>query len=210
MTKASPNNRGSTKEKERNDWRTPEPLVRAIAKHYHLTFVLDAAASEENTLCPAFITAGMDTLGMSLDRILELHTAGHRRAQEQSVRHVQNPAVWCNPEYNTAAELEAWMNKAAQFSHAFNIPWVFLLPSSRTEQDWFQRSIFWAPQYAFPDGRVAFNYPDGTPGPSPNHPSVVIAIKAPRISPNQVTSIPGDWRKELPKPKRIKTLSTGV
>ncbi len=202
MAKASRSNRGSTKEIERMDWRTPPPLIKAIENHFCMKMVMDAAASPENAICKAFITKGMDTLSMSLERIFEVFQSGLRMHQAETVHPIQSPGVWCNPEYNNSKDLLKWIEKSARFSATFRIPWLFILPSSRTEQDWFQTSIGWAPQYAFTEDRVPYNYPDGTPGPSPNHPSVVIAFNAPAAGPNQVSRIQKDWMKELPK--RIK------
>ncbi len=202
MPKASRSNRGSTPDIERMDWRTPIPLVRAIESHYAIKFVMDAAASPENAICKAYITKGMDTLNMSMDRIYEVFLSGLKMHQAETVHPIQSPAIWCNPEYNSSEDLLRWIEKSARFSATFRIPWVFILPSSRTEQDWFQASIGWAPQYAFTEGRVPYNYPDGTPGPSPNHPSVVIGFNAPQAGPNQVTRIPNTWKKELVRVKR--------
>ncbi len=188
MAKASRSNRGSTKEIERMDWRTPPPLIRTIEKHFSLKLVMDAAASPENAVCKAFITKGMDTLSMSIDRIREVYESGLRMHQAETVHPIHAPGVWCNPEYNSSKDLLRWVEKATLFSGTFRIPWLFILPSSRTEQDWFQMTIKWAPQYAFTEDRVPYNYPDGTPGPSPNHPSVVIGFNAPKT-----------WQLELPK-----------
>src|SRR4051812_19247529 len=162
--KPSRNNRGSTPDKESMDWRTPGPLVDAIEKHYDIKFVLDAAATPENSLCHAFITKGMDTLNMPMERIFEVFESGIRMAGQRTVQPINQPAVWCNPEYFSSQELYAWIEKGARFAHTYKTPWVFLLPASRTEQPWYQRAIYWRPQFCNPDGRVPFNRPDGTPG----------------------------------------------
>lgn len=204
MTKASRNNRGSTREIQDTSWRTPVPLVKAIARHFRCTFVLDAAATAENTLCDAFITKGMDTLNMSEADLLHNFRKGHRCAQEKTVHQIAVPATWCNPSYFSSAELLKWIEVGAQFAHNNRIPWVFLLPASRAEQDWYHLAIKWQAQFAFPEGRIAYLKPDGTSGDSPNHPSVVIAFNAPAAGPNQVTTISNEWRNELPKIKRVK------
>lgn len=199
MAKASRSNRGSTKEIEKMDWRSPRPLVSAIEAHFNVTFVMDAAASPENSLCLAYITEGMNTLTMPLDRIKAVFDMGVQAHSQRTVHPILHPAVWNNPQYKNSAELLHWIEVGARFAFTYKIPWIYILPASRDEQPWVHETIKWAAQYAYPQGRVNFYNPDGTPSSGGNHPSVIIAFSAPAAGPNQVTSLPNGWRKHLPK-----------
>jgi phage N-6-adenine-methyltransferase len=195
MTKASRNNRGSTPEKRIGDWRTPPKLFKAIGTFFSVQFIIDAAATEKNTLCPYFITKEMDTLSMSCDDIeAHMQKACRSMRENQALDATRRPAIFCNPDYNDSTDLLRWMRLAGTTSFRHRIPWIFLIPSSRSEQDWWHEAMAWHPQVSYPKGRVAFNLPNGKPGPSPNHPSAIIALNAPLARPQQITSFP-EWRK---------------
>lgn len=167
-TKASRNNRGSTKGQSRDDWRTPPKLFRAIEEHLGVHFIADMAASRENALCPVYFTAEYDTLAQPAEDI-----AGRLR------RFINDPdparhALFCNPPYSKG--LETWMRKARHVSAVTHLPWVMLLPASRTEQDFFYACAAEAYNLTFLKDRADYLRPDGQPGGRPNHPSFVITF----------------------------------
>lgn len=181
-TPASKHNRGSTPEKERMDWRTPPDLHRLIENHYGVTTTLDAAASPENKLCPVFLMEADDTPNMSPAAIQA------RFLLSLAVRPqlVQPPAVWCNPPY---FDLVAWMVAGIAHSQRFRVPWLFLVPSTRSEQSWWDFALAQPVQIGYITPRVRFLKPDGTQGPQPNHPSCVLAFGAPLAGQSIITTI---------------------
>jgi phage N-6-adenine-methyltransferase len=93
---------------------TPRALW--IQLHHEFGFTLDVAASVENRKVPAFFD--IETNG------LEQSWAGHR--------------VWCNPPFS---DIESWVSKAWKEFEAGCDLIVMLVPSNRTEQPWWHRSI---------------------------------------------------------------------
>jgi phage N-6-adenine-methyltransferase len=196
MAKFTNSNRGSTKESRRGDWRTPKNLHKAIAAHYDVAFVLDAAASAENTLCPAFLTEKDNTLSLSLSSLEESFRLGLSESLKRTIHPIRHPAIWTNPDYNDGEEMTVWMDLAGRFSTRYRIPWIFLVPGHRSEQDWFHRAMEFGPQLCYPKGRINYDKHDGTPSESGgNHPSVILAFEAPPAGPRQVTTLSGAWRK---------------
>jgi phage N-6-adenine-methyltransferase len=170
QTLPSTHNRGSTPDVESDEWRTPPHLVRAIERHLGLSFIADMASTRENRICPIHFTKDDDTLSLDSEVLFGriLLEMGDRPWKT-------GKAVWCNPPYG-ATGLEPWIAAGREFSKRYGIPWVNLLPASRSEQAWL---------YAYPPqeyhitylrGRVPYLRPDGSPGKSPNHPSFVITF----------------------------------
>lgn len=167
--KASRNNRGSVPGFSRDDWRTPPPLFRAIQAHLGLFCIADMAADRENALCPIWFGKDFDTLAQPAEDIAA-----------RILKALPNPdpahhALWCNPPYS-AEGLEAWMRKGRHVSAVTRLPWVMLLPASRTEQDFFYTCPPESYHLTYLKVRAAYVRPDGTKGKSPNHPSFVITF----------------------------------
>jgi phage N-6-adenine-methyltransferase len=98
-----------------DDRRTPRELFDLL--HAEFRFTLDAAASHDNALLPAYLTKTSDALKLPW--------------REQR--------VWCNPPYSA---IPAWVEKAADEVEGQGCPLVvMLLPADRTEQPWWQDVI---------------------------------------------------------------------
>ncbi len=167
--KPSKHNRGSTPGEDSDDWRTPLPVLRSIERHLGLHFIADMAASHDNALCSVYFTERDNTLEMLAGAIKDRILDGVPAADPQ--KH----ALFCNPPYKSTG-LIPWLQKGAAVSKWIDLPWVFLLPASRTEQPWMH--LFPAPEFnlTLVKHRIAFLRPDGTPGIRPNHPSMVMAF----------------------------------
>ncbi len=180
MTKASRNNRGSSKETASGDWRTPPAIFKAFSMRYGIRYALDAAATRENSLCFACITKEIDTLSLRLDQIHARFLQGVAATEAYAPKpwnHVHG--IWTNPDYNSTKDLLKWMDLAIAYTTTYQVPWTFLVPASRSEQDWYHRAIEGDPSFGKVKGRIRFNRPDGTPGDSPNHPSEFITFAPP-------------------------------
>lgn len=95
-----------------DDRRTPRDLFDPL--HAEFDFTLDAAASHDNALLPAYLTKSSDALSLPW--------------REQR--------VWCNPPYSA---LPSWVYKADEETTTGGCPLVvMLLPADRTEQPWWQ------------------------------------------------------------------------
>lgn len=124
-----------------DDRRTPRDFFDKLNDEFR--FTLDAAATDENALCPHYFTVEDDGLSKPW--------AWHR--------------VWCNPPYSDCG---AWVAKAW---HEYRLGVkcvVMLLPANRTEQKWWQRDV--EPyrdergpiETRFLPGRMRFDVPSGT------------------------------------------------
>ncbi|MEO7958427.1 MAG: DNA N-6-adenine-methyltransferase [Fibrobacteria bacterium] len=169
-TEVSKHNRGSTPGNDSDEWRSPLRVVRAIERHFGFHFVADMAATQENAICPIYFTKEDNTLSASIEDIYA-----------KIKRTVLNPdptlhALWCNPPYGSTG-LEPWIDAANRVSKSGpRLPWVFLLPASRSEQDWLYMRPPTDYHVTFLRRRVPYLRPDGTPGKAPNHPSFVLAF----------------------------------
>lgn len=180
MTKASRNNRGSVKETTSGDWRTPPPLFKAFSMRYGIRYALDAAATLQNSLCYACITKETDTLSLRPDQIHSRFLQGVAISQDKNPKPwAHTYGIWTNPDYNNSRDLFKWMDLAIAYTTIYKVPWTFLVPSSRSEQDWYHRAIEGEPCFGKVQGRIRFNRPNGTPGSRPNHPSEFITFAAP-------------------------------
>jgi phage N-6-adenine-methyltransferase len=138
-----------------DDRRTPRSLFDPLNDEFR--FTLDVAASDENTLCPAYFTIADDGLS--------------RR---------WFGSVWCNPPYS---DCSAWVRKA-NYESQWCESVVMLLPANRTEQAWWQDFIepYRGSQIEtrFLRGRLRFDTPshDYTKQPKGNRPpfGVVVVI----------------------------------
>lgn len=167
--KPSRNNRGSTPDKSSDNWRTDPRLFRVIQQHLGVQFLADMAADADNALCPVFFDKDYDTLVQPAEdivaRILRFHPNPDPRRQ----------ALWCNPPYGSTG-LEPWLLKARQVSTISGLPWVNLLPASRTEQDFFYSLKPTEYKLDFLRKRADFRRPNGTAGGRPNHPSMLLTL----------------------------------
>lgn len=123
-----------------DDRRTPRDLWDQLNAEHR--FTLDAAASDENTLCDHYYTA--ENCGL--------------------VGPWHGERVWCNPPYS---DCRPWVEKA--WAETRDCPViVLLLPANRTEQRWWQ--IIVEPERdnggilttTFLPGRLRFDVPAGT------------------------------------------------
>jgi phage N-6-adenine-methyltransferase len=84
----------------RQDHATPPALVQEIGESFGVTFLLDLAASEENTKCERYLRAEEDGLSVDWHALLlgidPIGWAGPR------------PAAWINPPYRG---VDPWMEK---------------------------------------------------------------------------------------------------
>ena len=98
-----------------DDRRTPLSFFAPL--HAARGFTIDAAASAENALLPAYWTRETDALTQSW--------RGHR--------------VWCNPPYSS---IVSWVGKAwHEMRHGGCEHVTMLLPANRCEQGWWQEHI---------------------------------------------------------------------
>lgn len=175
--KATRNNRGSVPGKASDEWRTPLKVIRAIERHLGVQFIADMAATRDNALCPIYFTKEDDTLTMPMEAIVDRLLAS-----------ITNPlpavhALWCNPPYGSTG-LEPWIDRAAEVSLLTGLPWIMLLPASRSEQPWFHSRPAEDMNLTYLKERVDYLRADGLPGGRPNHPSHVVTFpgRNPRIA----------------------------
>jgi len=121
-----------------DDRRTPRELFGPL--HDEFRFTLDAAASADNALAPAFFDLEADGL-----------------------RSRWSGRVWCNPPYSDCG---AWVRKASYEAQWCELV-VMLLPANRTEQAWWQdwiepRRRDGSLEVRFLRGRLRFDTPPGT------------------------------------------------
>lgn len=96
-----------------NDRATPQATFMPL--HARFRFTLDVCASHENTKCARYFTSKQDGLARSW--------AGE--------------SVWCNPPFS---DIAPWIAKAwSEHGHAAGV--VMLIPSTRTEQGWWQKLV---------------------------------------------------------------------
>lgn len=143
-----------------DDRRTPRTLFDPLNVEFE--FTLDAAASEENTLCDHYYSIESDGLTSPW----------------------YDHSVWLNPPYS---DLRPWVEKARDEMALADGPRtvVMLLPANRTEQGWWQDVIEPARRAGlletrFQRGRLRFDTPDHdyTAQPKGNRPrfGVVLVI----------------------------------
>ena len=150
----------------KNDWRTPPELFHLLDREFR--FTLDAAASEENALCPKFFTEEDD-------------------AFEQ---YVEAERVWCNPPFG---KLRPWIDLFNSWDDWAEVI-VALLPAA-TDTEWFAEVAATATEVRLLSGRVKFINPlTGKPDGS-NTTGSVVAIWD--HSPRPQTCFAWNWRCEL-------------
>ena len=111
----------------KQNWRTPRWLVKAIEKELFWPFTIDAAADDENHLFDEYYTSENSFL-------------------EQSI--LMGSQVWCNPPFNMKDEfIDKFIND--------NLRGALLLPSD-TGSKWFQKAYEACSYAILLTGRVSF------------------------------------------------------
>lgn len=118
-------------------YQTPPELLDAVRRDFGLTFTLDAAASEVNAVCAAFLTGPHDPEGECSCGLCSPWSG----------------TVWCNPPYS---HVEPWVEKArAEFRRDPQMTIAMLLLAD-TSTTWFARAARLAETYLLSPGRVSF------------------------------------------------------
>lgn len=150
---------GILQQPKSHEWETPTELFRQLDQEFG--FALDAAASRENALCPAFITKDGDGLSRSW-----AHWG----------------AVWCNPPYGT--QIGRWVQKG--YEEAQKGATVVMLIPARTETRYWHDYVMRAWEIRFIRGRLRFGGVEIERGHNAPFPSAVVVFRpgehAPRIS----------------------------
>ncbi len=129
----------------KQDYRTPEWLYKELDEEFN--FLLDAAASSNNTKCPAYFSEG------ALERDWYLYDR-----------------IFCNPPYGSG--VRKWVKKG--FDEAMRGSLVVMLLASRTDTGWFHNYVLrGAHAIRFVKGRLTF---EGCPAPAP-FPSLIVVFK---------------------------------
>lgn len=125
--------KSNTEAEHKDCWRTPPEIFNALNAEFK--FKLDAAASEENSLCEQFISAEQNTLTTPWSDYLK------------------NGYVWLNPPYSNPMP---FVKKAAAENARRNLGCVMLLPSD-TSVRWFKEAIKTASEVRLiTGGRIKF------------------------------------------------------
>lgn len=122
------------------EWVTPRAFVRELEAALRIRFVLDVAATRENTVAMRYHSLAEGRDGLERPWI----------AQEPE-------AVWCNPPYGRG--ISRWCERAI----ACGSPCVMLLPAN-TDTAWFHECVLHEAALWFPRGRITFSGVPGNPG----------------------------------------------
>lgn len=168
---ASEQQTSNTPEEERDLWRTPGWLFRFL-EHRYGRFNVDLAADAKNHLHPVYLTLSDDALTYDW---CKLGNNGY-----------------CNPPYSDPLP---WVRCAVAYADERDFSTTLVLPSHRG-QEWAALSKYATERIDF-EGRVNFNRPDGSPGPSPRTGTVVFYFRANDLGTTRVT-----WANVLQLKKR--------
>lgn len=120
-----------------DEWRSPLPAFEYMNRQHR--FVVDLAATDENTLCEDWFT--------------------RERSALEARWHEFSGAGWCNPPYS---HIDEWLEKAIdEARNGFTS--VFLIPTPNGEGRYADSVFGVASEIIFITGRLAFLKPDGTP-----------------------------------------------
>jgi len=134
--------------KSADDYRTPPALFDSIAEEIG-GFDLDAAANEENALCPDYLDREADALGCDWFG-----------------------RVWLNPPYS---EVDAWLEKVVQEVTAGRVSVCWVLLRVATGSMCFHRWVIpHAVEVRLIDGRLAFAGPNSDAGASGTFDSMLV------------------------------------
>lgn len=139
---------------EKDEWRTPPELFAGL--DFEFRFTLDVAATEENALCPRYLTAEENAL----------------------IQSWKEERVFVNPPYRRG-ELARWTRKAMLEACTGPIleraTVVALLPATRTEQAWWHDYVLKPrAEIRWLRGRLHYLLPDGSRGSAASFPSVIV------------------------------------
>lgn len=132
---------------EKQDWCTPQQFFDELDAEFH--FVLDAAATHQNSKCKRCFTPEDDGLIQNWD---------------------MGGAVYCNPPYGK--EIGLWVKKAYEEAQK-GITIVMLIPA-RTDTKYFHEYIYHKAEIRFVKGRLKFTDENGIPKGTAPFPSMVV------------------------------------
>lgn len=132
---------------EKQDWCTPQQFFDELDAEFH--FVLDAAATHQNSKCKRCFTPEDDGLIQNWD---------------------VGGAVYCNPPYGK--EVGLWVKKAYEEAQK-GVTIVMLIPA-RTDTKYFHEYIYHKAEIRFVKGRLKFTDGNGTPKGTAPFPSMVV------------------------------------
>ena len=119
--------KSNTPEEVKDLYQTPPELYNTLNSEFN--FILDVAATKDNTLAPLYYDESLDALSRSWG----------------------NTVCWCNPPYSN---IMPWVKKAAEESRC-NATVVMLVPSD-TSVKWFKEAWSTATEMRFISGRISF------------------------------------------------------
>jgi len=132
---------------EKQDWCTPQQFFDELDAEFH--FVLDAAATHQNSKCKRCFTPEDDGLIQNWD---------------------MGGAVYCNPPYGK--EIGLWGKKA--YEEAQKGTTIVMLIPARTDTKYFHEYIYHKAEIRFVKGRLKFTDENGTPKGTAPFPSMVV------------------------------------
>lgn len=132
---------------EKQDWCTPQQFFDELDAEFH--FVLDAAATHQNSKCKRCFTPEDDGLIQNWD---------------------MGGAVYCNPPYGK--EIGLWVKKA--YEEAQKGTTIVMLIPARTDTKYFHEYIYYKAEIRFVKGRLKFTDENGTPKGTAPFPSMVV------------------------------------
>lgn len=109
------NNSGTRRE----DWGTPRDLFAALSEEHN--FVIDLAASRENTLCDSFIDETIDLMSERASRYLRSAVGADLPP---------NPYAWINPPYKGGGGTGDFVLRAVELCVVNELGLVALVPAS--------------------------------------------------------------------------------
>ena len=133
-----------------HDWRTPLELFATLDAEFG--FALDAAADDENRLCPRWYTEADDALRQPWDAV-----------------------TWCNPPYGRA--LPAFVRRAFAEVESSRCPLAVLLIPARTDTAVWHECVMRATAIRLIRGRLRFGLPDGTATDPAPFPSAIVLFE---------------------------------
>lgn len=132
---------------EKQDWCTPQQFFDELDAEFH--FVLDAAATHQNSKCKRCFTPEDDGLIQNWD---------------------VGGAVYCNPPYGK--EIGLWVKKA--YEEAQKGTTIVMLIPARTDTKYFHEYIYHKAEIRFAKGRLKSTDENGTPKGTAPFPSMVV------------------------------------
>ena len=132
-------------------WETPQNLFDYIENMYKY-FQIDLCANKDNTKCVKWVE--------DIKEFSETNKIHYDRA-------------WVNPPYSKMKEVSEACFKLLEDNQIDNI--AMLIPSTRTEQEWFKKLFLYVSEGYFIQPRIKFEL-NGKPGQSNNHPSMLLYL----------------------------------